>query len=212
VIGRTPASQRGDTRALDRHSLDYERIASGSHVQLSTPPATWEGVDRPFVRAAAPAADAGHAEIPSWVDAFAHAGMLAIRRCANREMVGDVLAVEADQALRGAPADRGLVRAFTRYGDPRRRAERSALADAVRHLHAERQGQDLRIAVVHWVEAVPAVARALGALGYDPGEPEWITVFGWLPGEAPSAPSPPGRFARFTERYLGAPRWPTGEG
>jgi hypothetical protein len=54
------------------------------------------------------------------------------------------------------------------------------LAEAVRRVHAERQAQDLRVAVVHSAEILPGVARALSALSYSPGDVEWITVFPWL--------------------------------
>jgi hypothetical protein len=211
VIARAPGRHTGALRVLGPDWRFFERLASGPHIRLAIPPDTWEGVDRPFVQALDSAAGDVRLDTPRWLgflDALARPVAIGVRKLMTREVVGDVLAIEADQALRDVPADRGLMRAATRHGDPVRLAQREGLIGAVRGLHAERQGQDLRVAVVHWVTPLPAVARALGALGYMPGEPEWIPVFGWLPGEAPSAPGPPGRFERLAEKVVGAPSRP----
>jgi hypothetical protein len=102
-----------------------------------------------------------------------------VSRYVTRVLMGHVLAAHARQALGPNPSGLGPLDAYCRYC-----AEQ--LSQVVRQLHTERQGQTLRVAVVDLVGVLPGVARALGGLGYSPGEVDWMTVFACLPGDSPT--------------------------
>jgi hypothetical protein len=218
VSGAPLAAPRDTTRVRDLEwDSQWERLGRGRHIRLSTPPRAWDGVDRPFIRApalaavASPATPVGapRAPRPLWLVALEPLRPLVamvVSRVGTRVMLAQVLAVHASEALGPDPSGRGLVGAFARHRNARDRLDRELLAAAVRQVHSERHGQALRVAVVHWAEILPVAARALGALGYSPGDPEWITVFTWLrtddPGEGPPA---------WVERVFHLPRAaPTG--
>jgi hypothetical protein len=81
------------------------------------------------------------------------------------------------QALGPHPSGPGFLNADSRYW-----AEQ--LGQVIRQLHTERHDQTLRVAVVASVGELPGVARALGGLGYNPDEVDWLTVFPWLAGDS----------------------------
>lgn len=164
----------------------WERIGRGRHIRLTTPPAGWNGVDRPFV--AAPVVATGAAASPGGRPArrplllVALAPLrplmaMAFARFGTRSILGQMLNYHASEAL-SEPPHRGFTPAFD--WDPRHQQDPEQLAETVRRVHAERHAEDLRVAVVHSAEILPGVARALGQLGYSPGDVEWITVFPWL--------------------------------
>jgi hypothetical protein len=168
----------------------WERIGRGRHIRLTTPPQRWADVDRPFITAPGVAADAAGsqggrpARRPRLLVALAPLRPLmamAFARFGTRAMVGQMLSHAASVAL-SEPAHRGFAPVFD--WDPRYQQDGEQLAETVRRLHAERQAQELRVAVVHTAEILPGVARALGSLGYSPGDVEWITVFPWLSDDA----------------------------
>lgn len=197
VSGSTRAAPRDTTRLRDgERDSQWERLDRGRHIRLSTPPRAWDGVDRPFVGAPAVAADASPASPPGarrarrplWLvplEALRPLMAMVVSRVGTRVMLAQVLAVHASEALGPDPSGRGLVGAFARHRNATDRLDREHLAAAVRQVHAERHGQALRVAVVHWAEILPAAARALGALGYSPRDSESITVFTWLPTDDP---------------------------
>jgi hypothetical protein len=90
-------------------------------------------------------------------------------RFGTRTTVAQMLVHHASEAL-SQPSDRGLSPAFD--WEPRYELDAEQLAETVRRVHAESQAQDLRVAVAHWVGVLPAIARTLGALGYEVGEVE----------------------------------------
>jgi hypothetical protein len=195
LIASGPIKRGG--QAAEQASM-FERIGRGPHIQLSTPPRRWEDVDRPFIKAPAADADATPARGPQrsgplLVAAVSRIGRLAtssMARHLTRVDVARVLAANAGLALGPGPRGRGPLQHVERYGTSMRQPWREGLAESVRRVHRERQGEGLRIAVVHWVDALPTVARSLGALGYAPTEVDWILVFRWLPGEAPTGDRP----------------------
>jgi hypothetical protein len=187
VVTMAPQAEAGLGR-LERGS-QWERVGRGRHIRLTTPPGVWNRVERPFITAPAVTTNAAAskggrpARRPRLLVALAPLRPLMamfFARFGTRAMVGQMLAVAASDGL-SEPSDRGFNPAFD--WDPRYRHDPEQLADAVRRVHAERHAEDLRVAVVHGAETLPAVARALGALGYSPGDVEWITVFPWLPAD-----------------------------
>jgi hypothetical protein len=189
VVTRAPgSSQRGIARLRDLEwNPQWERIGRGRHMRLDTPPDSWDGVDRPFVTApAAPtngaaSRDGRRARKPLWLvplEPLRPLMAMITSRYVTRVLVGHVLAAHARQALGPNPGP-GSVDAYCRYW-----AEQ--LSEVVQQLHTERHGQTLRVAVVAPVGVLPGVARALGGLGYRPGEVDWMTVFPWLAGDNPS--------------------------
>lgn len=213
VIGSGSHSRRRERSAGRDVWKCYERIARGPHVRLETPPRSWAGVDRPFVKARRIDAGAGlhachdRARTPLLVTAGSWIAPLVsgfAARYGTRVVIARVLAAQCGLALGPVPSGRGPLPGVNRFGETAHAPERAALADAVQWLHAERRGQRLRVAVVHWADAVPAVARALGALGYAPVATTWIPVFAWLPGETP-ADEPPDWFQRQLIAMAGVP-------
>lgn len=53
------------------------------------------------------------------------------------------------------------------------------VVDAIAAVHDRRSSEPIRVAVVYGAEHVRAIACGLHALGYRPGDGEWLTVFGW---------------------------------
>jgi hypothetical protein len=167
----------------------WERMGRGRHMRLDGPPDSWDGVDRPFITApAVPASvaasqSAGRARKALWLvplEPLRPLMAMIASRYVTRVFVGHVLAAHARQALEPNPSGLGSLDAYCRYW-----AEQ--LSEVVRRLHADRHSQSLRVAVVaDPVGVLPGVARALGGLGYSPGEVDWLTVFPWLPGDNPS--------------------------
>lgn len=201
LIGSGPTKRGG--RAGEQASR-FERIGRGPHIRLSAPPRSWHDVDRPFIKA--PATDAETTSprrpqrnrLPLPVAAVSHIDAVAtwlVARYLTRVEVARVLAAKAGLALGPGPRGRGPLRHVERYAESKNRPPRDGLAEAALRLHRERQDEGLRIAVVHWVDALPTVARSLGAIGYAPTEIDWILVFRWLPGEAPTG-DPPGWFGQ----------------
>jgi hypothetical protein len=191
----------------------YGRIGRGPHIQLSVPPPRWEGVDRPFIKAPVADADATpsggrqRVRMPWSIAATVRLQPLAawgIARFITRVEVAWTLASQAGLALGPGPRGRGPLYNADRYGESVRRLSREQLTETARRIHRERQGDTLRIAVVDWADALPTVARGLGALGYAPTEIDWIIVFSWLPGEAPTGESP-GWLERRMRGYAGQP-------
>ena len=149
-------------------------LAGGRHLRLATPPSRWDEVGVPFLTVEAgstPATGAGTA----WAEAAAKRLTPTVAALAGRVVtrahVAKMLAYSTDRALSSAPAP---------VGGGRRATASERLATTVRRLHDERGGADDRVGVVHWLDGLPTVARALGALGYQPVGVEWIPVFGWL--------------------------------
>jgi hypothetical protein len=166
----------------------WERIGRGRHMKLDAPPDSWDGVDRPFITAravptrVAASRDARRARIPLWLvplEPFRPLMAMITSRYVTWVLMGYVLAAHARLALGPNPSGPGFLDAYCRYWGEQ-------LGEVVRQLHTERHGQSLRVAVVAPVGVLPGVARALGGLGYSPGEVDWMTVFRWLPGDGPS--------------------------
>lgn len=190
VVTRAPgSSQRGMARLRDLEwNPQWERIGRGRHMRLDTPPDSWDGVDRPFITApavptsVAASQSARRARTALWLiplEPLRPLIAMIASRYVTRVFVGNVLAAHARQALGPDPSGLGSLDAYCRYW-----AEQ--LSEVVRQLHTERRGQSLRVAVVAPVGVLPGVARALGGLGYSPGEVDWMTVFPWLAGDNPS--------------------------
>jgi hypothetical protein len=190
VVTEAPASsQPGMGRLRDlQWNPQWERVGRGRRMRLDTPPGSWDGVDRPFITAAAVATNGAasrggpRARKPLWLvplEPLRPLITVITSRYVTRVLVGHVLAEHARQALGPNPLVPGFLDADCRYW-----AEQ--LSEVVRQLHTERHGQSLRVAVVAPVGVLPGVARALGGLGYSPGEVDWMTVFPWLAGDTPS--------------------------
>jgi hypothetical protein len=162
----------------------WERVGRGRRIRLITPPEVWNGIDRPFVTppvvATHAAAQAGRpARRPRLLVALAPLRPLmamVLARFGTRALLAQMLAQHASEAL-SQPSDRGFSPVFD--WEPRYQLDAEQLAETVRRVHAQGQAKGLRVAVVHWVGVLPAIARTLGALGYNPGDVEWITVFPW---------------------------------
>jgi hypothetical protein len=189
-VTAAPASnERGIARLRDLEwNPQWWRIGRGRHMKLDTPPDAWDGVDGPFINAAAVptngavSRDARRARKPLWLvplEPLRPLMAIIVSRYVTRVLVGHVLAAHARQALGPNPSGLGPLDDYCRFC-----AEH--LSEVVRQLHTERHGQILRVAVVDLVGVLPGVARALGGLGYSPGEVDWMTVFPWLPGDGPS--------------------------
>jgi hypothetical protein len=190
VVTRAPGpGQRRMGRLRDLEwNPQWERIGHGRHVKLDNPPDAWDGVDRPFITApavstsVAASQNARRARKALWLvplEPLRPLMAMIVSRYVTRVFVGHVLTAHARQALGPNPSGLGPLDAYCRYW-----AEQ--LSEVVRRLHTERQSQSLRVAVVVLVGVLPGVARALGGLGYSPGEVDWLNVFPWLPGDSPS--------------------------
>lgn len=192
VVTMAPEDERGG--AADRgdpgRGSQWERVGRGRRIRLVTPPAVWNGVGRPFITAPVVATDAaasrGGRPVPRPLllvplAPFRPFMAMAFALVGTRNIVAKVLAYGTSEAL-SERSHRGFAPAFD--WDPRYRLDAEQLAETVRRIHAERQAEVLRVAVVHRAEILPGVARALGALGYSPDDAEWIMVFPWLSDDA----------------------------
>jgi hypothetical protein len=178
----------GVMNRLERGS-QWERVGRGRHIGLITPPHVWNDIDRQFVTpsvvATHAAAQAGRpTRRPRLLVALAPLRPLmamVLARFGTRPLVAQILAHHASEAL-SQPSDRGFSPVFD--WEPRYQLDAEQLTETVRRVHAQGQAQGVRVAVVHWVGVLPAIARTLGALGYSPGDVQWITVFSWLSDDA----------------------------
>jgi hypothetical protein len=189
TMPRETESSRATGVSGPERGSQWERIARGRHIRLITPPDVWNGTDRPFVT---PPVVATHAAAQGVRPARRSRLLVALAplrplmamvfaRFGTRATVAQMLAQHASEAL-SQPLDRAFSPTFD--WEPRYQLDAEQLAETVRRVHAESQAPGMRVAVVHWVGVLPAIARTLGALGYSAGDVEWITVFPWLADDA----------------------------